>query len=94
MSPSADSASITTPGRLPGTSSYAQRGSLLRFMAPLDVIMLFTWVFSIVLLFGWSQPLRYIAVDRDVLRALMFDDGPLADLLLRYVHELLSGVAV
>ncbi len=61
MSPSADSASMTTPGRLPGTSSYAQRGSLLRFMAPLDVIMLFTWVFSIVLLFGWSQPLRYIA---------------------------------
>jgi thioredoxin reductase (NADPH) len=28
------------------------------------------------------QPLRYIALDRDDLRALMFDDGPLGDLLL------------
>ncbi|HEU5211169.1 MAG TPA: FAD-dependent oxidoreductase [Gaiellaceae bacterium] len=29
-----------------------------------------------------AKPLRYIAVDRDVLRPLLFDDGPLSDLLL------------
>jgi thioredoxin reductase (NADPH) len=29
-----------------------------------------------------TQPLRYIAVDRDDLRELLFDDGPLSDLLL------------
>src|SRR5947209_3309554 len=29
-----------------------------------------------------TQPLRYIAVDRDELRPLLFDDGPLGDLLL------------
>src|SRR3954465_6116689 len=29
-----------------------------------------------------TEPLRYIAVDRDVLRALLFDDGPLSDLVL------------
>ena len=29
-----------------------------------------------------TQPLRYIAVDRDALRELLFDDGPLSDLLL------------
>ncbi len=29
-----------------------------------------------------TQPLRYIAVDRDVLRALLYEDGPLSDLLL------------
>ena len=29
-----------------------------------------------------TQPLRYIAVDRDDLRPLLFDDGPLSDLLL------------
>ena len=29
-----------------------------------------------------TQPMRYIAVDRDVLRALLFDDGPLSDLVL------------
>jgi thioredoxin reductase (NADPH) len=29
-----------------------------------------------------TQPLRYIAVDRDDLRQLLFDDGPLSDLLL------------
>jgi thioredoxin reductase (NADPH) len=29
-----------------------------------------------------TQPLRYIAVDRDVLRPLLFEDGPLSDLLL------------
>jgi thioredoxin reductase (NADPH) len=28
------------------------------------------------------QPLRYIAVDRDALRSLLFDDGPLSDLVL------------
>src|SRR4051794_4399762 len=29
-----------------------------------------------------TQPSRYIAVDRDALRPLLFDDGPLSDLLL------------
>src|SRR5262245_1683251 len=29
-----------------------------------------------------TQPLRYIAVDRDALRPLLFRDGPLSDLLL------------
>ena len=29
-----------------------------------------------------TQPLRYIAVDRDVLRPMLFDDGPLSDLVL------------
>jgi len=29
-----------------------------------------------------TEPLRYIAVERDALRALLFDDGPLSDLLL------------
>jgi thioredoxin reductase (NADPH) len=29
-----------------------------------------------------TQPMRYIAVDRDDLRSLLFDDGPLSDLLL------------
>src|SRR4051812_6574437 len=29
-----------------------------------------------------TQPLRYVAVDRDVLRELLFDDGPLSDLVL------------
>ena len=29
-----------------------------------------------------TQPLRYIAVDRDALRELLFDDGPLSELLL------------
>jgi thioredoxin reductase (NADPH) len=29
-----------------------------------------------------TKPLRYVAVDRDTLRALLFDDGPLSDLVL------------
>src|SRR5207237_10247072 len=29
-----------------------------------------------------SKPLRYVAVDREALRALLFDDGPLSDLVL------------
>jgi thioredoxin reductase (NADPH) len=29
-----------------------------------------------------TRPLRYIAVDRDALRPLLFEDGPLSDLLL------------
>src|SRR6266550_9526408 len=29
-----------------------------------------------------TKPLRYIAVDRDALRALLFEDGPLSDLVL------------
>src|ERR687895_2250320 len=42
-----------------------------------------------------TQPLRYIAVDRDALRPLLFDDGPLSDLLLSTFiarRELLQGV--
>src|SRR6185312_8960992 len=29
-----------------------------------------------------TEPLRYVAVDRDALRELLFDDGPLSDLVL------------
>src|SRR6266581_990714 len=29
-----------------------------------------------------TEPLRYVAVEREALRALLFDDGPLSDLLL------------
>jgi thioredoxin reductase (NADPH) len=42
-----------------------------------------------------TQPVRYIAVDRDVLRPLLFDDGSLSDLLLSTFiarRELLQGV--
>ncbi len=42
-----------------------------------------------------AEPLRYIAVDRDVLRPLLFEDGPLSDLLLSTFiarRELLQGV--
>jgi thioredoxin reductase (NADPH) len=42
-----------------------------------------------------TQPLRYIAVDRDALRPLLFEDGPLSDLLLSTFiarRELLQGV--
>ncbi|HEY2600319.1 MAG TPA: FAD-dependent oxidoreductase [Thermoleophilaceae bacterium] len=42
-----------------------------------------------------AQPLCYIAVDRDVLRPLLFEDGPLSDLLLSSFiarRELLQGV--
>lgn len=42
-----------------------------------------------------TQPLRYIAVDRDTLRSLLFEDGPLSDLLLSSFiarRELLQGV--
>jgi thioredoxin reductase (NADPH) len=42
-----------------------------------------------------TQPLRYIAVDRDALRPLLFEDGPLSDLLLSSFiarRELLQGV--
>src|SRR6266516_1178425 len=42
-----------------------------------------------------TQRLRYIAVDRDVLRSLLFEDGPLSDLLLSTFiarREALQGV--
>jgi thioredoxin reductase (NADPH) len=42
-----------------------------------------------------TQPLRYIAIDRDALRPLLFEDGPLSDLLLSTFisrRELLQGV--
>jgi thioredoxin reductase (NADPH) len=47
-----------------------------------------------------TQPLRYIAVDRDALRPLLFEDGPLSDLLLntfiarREALQRLEGVGV
>src|SRR5437879_1056095 len=47
-----------------------------------------------------TQPLRYIAVDRDVLRSLLFEDGPLSDLVLsafiarREALQLVEGVGV
>ncbi len=40
-----------------------------------------------------TQPLRYIAVDRDVMRELLFDDGPLSDLVLLHVHRQARGAA-
>lgn len=61
MNSSADGTAMKAPGHSPAASSYAPPASLLRFAGPLDVAMLFTWVFSTVLLFGWSQPLRYMA---------------------------------
>ncbi|HEY7629270.1 MAG TPA: FAD-dependent oxidoreductase [Thermoleophilaceae bacterium] len=42
-----------------------------------------------------TEPLRYIAVDREVLKELLFDDGPLSDLVLSTFvarRELLQGV--
>jgi thioredoxin reductase (NADPH) len=42
-----------------------------------------------------TQPLRYIAVDRDAMRELLFEDGPLSDLVLSTLiarRELLQGV--
>ena len=47
-----------------------------------------------------TQPMRYIAVDRDVLRTLLFDDGALADVLLstfverREALEQLHGIGI
>ena len=44
-----------------------------------------------------TQPLRYVAVDRDVLRSLLFEDGPLSDLVLSTViarREALQRVEV
>src|SRR4051812_14819839 len=47
-----------------------------------------------------TQPLRYIAVERDALRPLLFDDGPLSDLLLstfvarREVLQRVDGIGV
>jgi thioredoxin reductase (NADPH) len=47
-----------------------------------------------------TQPMRYIAVDRDVLRPLLFEDGPLADLLLsafmgrREALQQLQGIGI
>jgi thioredoxin reductase (NADPH) len=47
-----------------------------------------------------TQPMRYIAVDREVLRALLFEDGPLSDLLLtafmarREALQQLQGVGI
>ena len=60
MNSRANGASTTTTGFSPAAMSYAPQG-LLRFLGPLDVVMLFAWVFSTGLLFNWSQPLRYIA---------------------------------
>ncbi len=40
-----------------------------------------------------TQPMRYIAVDRDALRPLLFDDGALADLLLSTFIERREALA-
>ncbi len=61
MNSSADGASMKAAGHLSAPSSYVPQGSLRRLMGPLDVVMLFVWVFSTGLLFDWSQPLRYLA---------------------------------
>lgn len=61
MNSSANGASTTATGFSPAAPLYAPQGSLLRFLGPLDVVMLFAWVFSTGLLFTWSQPLRYMA---------------------------------
>ena len=34
-----------------------------------------------------TKPLRYVAVERDALRALLFEDGPLSDLILATLME-------
>jgi exopolysaccharide production protein ExoQ len=60
MNSSANGASTTTTGFSPAAMSYAPQG-LLRFLGPLDVVMLFAWVFSTGLIFNWSQPFRYMA---------------------------------
>lgn len=60
MIPSANGATTTATGFSSAAMSHAPRG-LLRFLGPLDVVMLFAWVFSTGLLFSWSQPLRYMA---------------------------------
>jgi thioredoxin reductase (NADPH) len=47
-----------------------------------------------------TQPLRYIAVDRDVLRGLLFEDGPLSDIVLstfisrREALQTVAGIGV
>ena len=40
-----------------------------------------------------TKPLHYIAVDRDVLRSLLFEDGPLSDLRTVDVHRAAGGPA-
>ena len=40
-----------------------------------------------------TQPMRYIAVEREVLRPLLFDDGPLGDVLLVGLHRAPRGAA-
>ena len=54
------------------------RHSALGFLGEMNILSGQTLMASAVV----SEPLRYIAVDRDSLRALLFEDGPLSDLLL------------
>lgn len=61
MNTSANGASMTPAGFAPGVGARAPQKSLLRFTAPLDVVMLFAWVFSTGLMMTWAQPLRFMA---------------------------------
>lgn len=61
MTTSANGASMTPTGFTPGVGLHAPEKSLLRFTGPLDVVMLFAWVFSTGLMMTWAQPLRFLA---------------------------------
>lgn len=60
MNAGAPSAAVTAPGASAPVWRKRVR-SLLRYAKQLDVIMLFSWVFSTVLPFPWAAPLRYMA---------------------------------
>lgn len=72
MTGSAHGASQHSTGYPPGGMLRAPERSLLRFMAPLDVVMLGAWVFSTVLMYGWAQPLRYLAAAYFVCSFILF----------------------
>ena len=60
MSTSAPSATASKAGPPPVRPGFAQR-SLLSYCSQLDVVMLFAWVLSTTLPYGWAQPFRYLA---------------------------------
>ncbi len=62
MNTSAPSATApaAAPPPPPRPLGFSQR-SLLAYCSQLDVIMLFAWVFSTTVPYGWAQPLRYLA---------------------------------
>lgn len=61
MNTGANGASMTPTGFASGVGVGAPEKSLLRFTGPLDVAMLFAWVFSTGLMMTWAQPLRFMA---------------------------------